>query len=181
MKYIRQILSLFLVSLWIVACTPKNELNTLSVAVSEAEAKAGFRPYSFEYPPDWVVEEGNNVIILASEAKLLKDVPDKLSSRQLIMVMSMNINSPPGDMVDYFVSSHLDLLQFNETIAYEVNGRPAAYREGSFPGTGDEALVIAVDMGDNMRGLLVTSLAQGALALWKDTLLGIAESLRVNK
>jgi hypothetical protein len=62
----------------------------------------------------------------------------------------------------------------------EINQRPAAYKEGTEVEAGGQIFIIAVDMGQNQRGLLLAKMAAGELDTWRDTLLKIAESLRVN-
>ena len=56
----------------------------------------------------------------------------------------------------------------------------AAYIEGVQLETNDQAFFIAVDMGENMRGMLVSYMAEGELEIWRETLLQMAKSLRID-
>jgi hypothetical protein len=73
-----------------------------------------------------------------------------------------------------------DVFRFNDVVSFELNGRPAAHIEGSQLETNDQAFFIAVDMGENMRGLLVFYMAEGELEIWRKTLLQMAKSLRID-
>ena len=181
MKTIRPLLTLLIFGLILSvcgACRPQNDRTTYTV--NEVSLNSNFLPYSFEYPSDWVIEEGVNHITFTSDAKLLTDVPDKLEPGQIIAGLSMNINMPPEETVDVYASTHQSVVEFSETISYEVNGRPAAYKEGTETESGDQLFLIAVDMGNNMRGFLTAKMAEGELVTWRDTLMKMAESLRVN-
>jgi hypothetical protein len=179
MKPTSLILTLLLTLFLLSACTPRNEWTTYSV--SEFLEKEPFLPYSFEYPSDWAfLDEGSNHIALASDKKLFKDVPDKLKPGQIIVKLSMNITMPPDEMVEIRADGMRDVFRFNDVVSFELNGRSAAYIEGSELEMNDQAFFIAVDIGENMRGLLVSYMADGELETWRETLMRMAKSLRID-
>ena len=178
MKNISFIPALLLALLLLPACTPRNEWATHTV--SDILENEPFYPYSFEYPSGWTIEEGNNHFALVSEKKLLTDIPNKLEPGQIIVSLSMNITMSPEEMVDFRANWLDEIIGFGDTVSIELNGRPAAYKEGAHFETNDQSLFIAVDMGKNMRGLLTSRMAEGELETWREILMRIAESLRIN-
>jgi len=156
------------------ACTPKNEWATYSVDDDPA-----FPPYSFDYPSSWTMDAGNNYIGFVSKKNLLKDVPKKLKPGQIIVGLSMNINMSPEEMVLTRTNGLDDIIQFSAPVAITLNGRPAVYQEGVNHDTNDESLFIAADVGQNMRVLLSSRMAEGELELWRETLMRMVQSLRI--
>ena len=138
-----------------------------------------FPPYSFEYPSYWKMEEGVNHIAFASESKLLKDPPEKLKPGQIIVALSINKSMPPEEMVETYTSSLGSMIEFQEPVAVRLNGRAAIYQQGTNPETGDLTLVLAVDMGDETRGLLSARVAEGEFEKWEEVLFKMAGSLKV--
>lgn len=61
------------------------------------------------------------------------------------------------------------------------NNRPAASQNGVVVESGNQYVVIAVDMGENMRGLLTVNIAEGELDNWRETLMKMAASLQVSR
>jgi len=174
-RYLPVLLSIiFLLS----ACGPRNEWS--SHTYTDVPQDFGFLPFSFDYPSNWVLEEGNGRIAFASEHNILANAPETMEPGQILGSLTTNINMPPEEMVDYYASTHEGVILFKETVILELNGRPAAYKEGTETEKGGQIFLIAVDMGQNQRGLLVAKLAAGELDAWKDTLMKIAESLRVD-
>lgn len=138
-----------------------------------------FRSYSFEYPANWAIEEGNNQISLVSHAKLLKDVPDKLEPGQIIVGLSMNINMLPEEMVNTRADSLNSIIRFDDSVSVELDGRPSVYKEGRHMESKDQIYILAVDMGQNMRGLLEGRMAEGELEKWREVLMRMAGSLQI--
>ena len=179
MKPISFILTLLLTLFLLPACTPRNEWTTYSV--SEFLEKENFLPYSFEYPSDWaMIDTGSNHIALTSDKKLFKGVLDKLKPGQIIVKLSANTTMPPEEMIGWRADGMRDVFRFNDVVSFELNGRPAAYIEGVQLETNDQAFFIAVDMGENMRGMLVSYMAEGELEIWRETLMRMAKSLRID-
>lgn len=133
------------------------------------------------YPSGWKLDEAANHITLASEAKLLKDVPEKLSPGQIIVGLSLNVNMSPEEMVNTYTSTLGSLVRFTDLVPFIVNGRSAVYQEGTNPETGDQTFIVAVDIGENTRGLLTTRIAEGELDVGKETLMKMTESLQLEK
>jgi hypothetical protein len=156
------------------ACTPKNEWVTYSVDDDPA-----FPPYSFEYPSSWTMDAGNNYIGFVSKKNLLKDVPKKLKSGQIIVGLSMNKNMAPEKMLLTRTNGLDDIIQFSEPVSITLDGYPAVYQEGVNYETNDESLFIAADVGQNMRILLSSRMAEGELELWRETLMRMAQSLQI--
>lgn len=174
MKNIRPVFALSLVLFLLAACGPRNEWTTYTVN------ETPLSPYSFEYPADWVLKAGNDYFNLASDAKLSEDIQEKLKPGQILVSLTMNINMPPEKMLDDRASMLQGVVEFKETVSTELNGRPAAYKEGTETKSGGQIFMIAVDMGENMRGLLNAKMAKGELDKWRETLMKMAKSLRVN-
>jgi hypothetical protein len=174
MKTVRPIFALSLVLFLLAACGPRNEWTTYTVNETQ------LTPYSFEYPADWMMEAGNDYFNLASDAKLSEGVHEKLKPGQILVSLTMNINMPPERMLDVSASMLQGAVEFKETVSIESNGRPAAYKDGTETKSGDQIFMIAVDMGKNMRGLLYAKMAKGELDRWRETLMKMAKSLRVN-
>ena len=168
------LLALFLLS----ACTPKNKWATYSV--SEFRPAENFLPYSFEYPSDWSIETGNNHISLVSNKKLRKDVPEKYKPGQITVGLSMNITMPPEEMMNTYADSLLSIIRFNDVVSIELNGHPAVYKEGTHLESNDQVFILAVDLGENMRGLMTARMAEGELEMQRDVLLTIAKSWHIN-
>lgn len=178
MKKIRHLLILFSTLYLLTACGPKNEWS--SYTYEDIPLEAGFLPFSFDYPTNWVLEEGIGRIAFASESKILGNAPKEMKPDQILGSLTTNINMPPQEMVEYYESTHVGVIEFKETILLELNQRPAAYKEGIEVEEGGQIFIIAVDMGQNQRGLLLAKMAAGELDTWRDTLMKIAESLRVD-
>lgn len=118
MKTTRTTLTLIFVTLLLAACGPKNKWTTYQ-AESGTLVNPGHPSYSFEYPSNWAVEEGVNHIAFASEARLLKNAPDKLNSNQIIASLSMNVNMLPQEMVKTATSTYQGFIEFNEPEIFE--------------------------------------------------------------
>lgn len=164
---------LFLIVLPFVACTPADEWAT------QAVNDAGFPPYTFEYPSSWRLEAGNNFSSLVSHKKLLneEDIPKKLEPGQIIVGLTLNINMPPEEMVQYRIDSLTGFITFEEVTAFELNGRPAASAVGVQPESQDQTFLLAVDLGQNNRALLSARIAAGELETWRETLYHIVNSI----
>jgi hypothetical protein len=160
------------------ACGPRNEWS--SYTYTDVPQDFGFLPFSFQYPTSWVLEQGNGRVAFASEPNILANVPETMEPDQILGSLTTNINMPPEEMVDYYASTHEGVILFKETVMLELNGRSAAYKEGTEVEKGGQIFLIAVDMGQNQRGLLVAKMAADELDTWRDTLMKIAESLRVD-
>ena len=171
MKFIRLFPILCLVILPLLACAPADEWATHSVD------DAGFPPYTFEYPANWVLEAGNNFTSLVSQKKLLNDPPEKMEPGQVIVGLTLNINMPPEEMVQYRIDSLQGFITFEEVTSLELNGRPAALTAGTQPDTHDQTFLLAVDLGGNNRALLSARLAAGELETWRETLYHIVNSI----
>lgn len=178
MKKSRLLLCFISIIFLLSACGPKSEWS--SYTYTDIPEDSGFLPFSFEYPTSWVLEEGNGRIAFASETKILGNAPENMQAGQILGSLTTNINMPPEEMVDYYASTHEGVILFKETIPLELNGRPAAYREGTEVEGDSQIFIIAVDLGQNQRGLLVAKMAAEELDTWRDTLMKIAESLRVD-
>ena len=174
MKNIRFIHFLSVVIFLLTACGPKNEWVSYSV-----DHDAGILPYTFEYPASWTMDAGNNHIGFVSDAKLLKKVPEKLGSGQIIVGLSMNINMSPEEMVLFRSKWLEEIITFSEPVSLLLDGRPVAYQEGVNVETKDETLLIAVDIGQNTRGLLSARMAEGELEVWRETLMRMVKSLKL--
>jgi hypothetical protein len=173
MKTIRFSFILFAVLL-LGACTSRDAWSTYSV-----EGDKMLLPYSFEYPSSWTMDEGNNYIGFVSDSDLLKDVPSKLKPGQIIVGLSMNINMSPEEMVLTRTDGLHGFIDFSDPVFLTLDGRPAVYQEGVNFETKDETLVIAVDLGQNMRGLLEARMAEGELEVWRETLMKMVRSLKI--
>lgn len=153
------------------ACTPSDEWT------SHAVDDKGFPPYTFEYPASWAVEEGNNFTSLVSQKKLLNDAPEKLEAGQVMVGLSLNINMPPEEMVQYRIDSLAGFITFGEIESTELNGRPAAIAISIQPASEDQTLLIAVDLGQNNRAMLSARIAAGELESWRETLYRLVNSI----
>ena len=171
MKTIRLLPVLCLIVLPLLACTPADRWATHAVE------DAGFPPYTFEYPASWALEAGNNFTSLVSQKKLLNDPPEKMEPGQVIVGLTLNINMPPEEMVQYRIDSLQGFITFEEVTSLELNGRPAALTAGTQPDTHDQTFLLAVDLGGNNRALLSARLAAGELETWRETLYHIVNSI----
>jgi len=156
------------------ACAPKNEWATYSVNDDPA-----FPPYSFEYPSSWTMDAGNNYIGFVSNKNLLKDPPKKLKTGQIMVGLSMNMNMPPEEMLLRRTNGLDAIIQFSAPVAITLDGYPAVYQEGVNYETKDESLFIAADVGQNMRVLISSRMAEGELELWRETLMRMVKSLQI--
>jgi hypothetical protein len=159
------------------ACGPKNEWSFYTD--TDVPQDSGFLPFSFEYPTSWVLEQGNGRIAFASEPNILGHAPENMQPDQILGSVTTNINMPPEEMVDYYASTHEGVILFKETVMIELNGRPAAYKEGTEVEKDGQIFIIAMDLGQNQRGLIVAKMAANQPDTWRDTLMKIAESLHV--
>ena len=182
MKRIYLLLVLFLTVLLSVACGASSAQSDLKVyhAKRGGLVNPNFATYSFEYPSNWKIQEEANHIAFASDANLLKSPPEKLQSGEIIAGLSMNKNMSPEDMIDSYTTSHTN-IQFDPMVSMIVNGHKAAYQSGTDSETGDQTLIVATDIGDNLRAFLTARLAAGELDQWKETFFRIAQSLQVEK
>jgi hypothetical protein len=176
-SFLFTLLVAFVAMVLISACGARNKWITFRV--NEPPPNSNLLPYSFQYPPDWVGYYENNNITFASDEALLMDITDKLKPGQIIVNINANVDMPPEELVETSASSLTGVIEFDETVLYDLNNRPAAYLEGINPETGDQVIFIAVDMGKNMRGLVLSRVAEGELAQWKKTLMKVAESFQV--
>ena len=171
MKITRLLPALLLFVHAVSACTPRAEWT------QHAVNDKGFPPYNFEYPASWWLEEGNNFSSLVSQKKLLDDVPEKLEPGQVIVGLTLNINMPPEEMVQYRIDSLTGFIAFEEVASTTLNGRPAAMALGVQPDSEDQTLLIAVDLGQNNRALLSARTAAGEMETWRDSLYHIVNSI----
>ena len=139
-----------------------------------------FAPYSFEYPAYWHVEEAANHITFASESRLLREPPEELLPGQILAGVSINVNMPPEEMVETYTSSLGSMIQFEEPVSVRLNGRGAVYRQGVNTETGDVTFALAIDMGEETRGLLTAQMAEGEFEKWEEILFKMAGSLQVD-
>ena len=58
-------------------------------------------------------------------------------------------------------------------------GPRVVYQQGANPETGDLTFALAVDMGEETRGLLTARMAGGEFEKWEEILFKMAGSLRV--
>ena len=183
MKRIRLLLMILLPLFLLPACGTGNTQNDWKVyhAKPGSPVNPNFSAYSFEYPSTWKMEQEANHFTFVPDAKLFRDVPEKLNSGQIIAGLSMNVDISPEQMIDGYTSTLGDKIQFTEIVSIVVNGHPAAYREGKNLQTGDQVFVIATDIGENTRGLLTARVAEGELEAWKEDLFRIAQSLQLEK
>lgn len=186
MKRTSLLLTLFVALFLLSSCGSRAEVNAQNEwkvyhAAKDSPVNPNFSAYSLEYPSAWKLDEAANHITFASEANLLKDVPEKLKSGQVIAELSLNVNMSPEEMVDTYATTLGNLVHFTDKLSFIVNGRPAAYREGTNPETGDQTFILAVDIGENTRGLLTARMAEGELDVAKETLMKMAQSLQMEK
>ena len=173
-------IALFLASFLLSACgapTP-GDAWTVYQAESDTLVNPAFSAYSFEYPSYWRLEEAANNITFASEAKLLQDPPEKLESGQILAGLSLNVDMPPEEMVETYTSSLGSMIQFDEPVSVRLNGRSAIYQQGTNAETGDVTFALAIDMGEETRGLLTARLAEGEFEKWAEILFKMAGSLK---
>jgi hypothetical protein len=168
----------FLIVLVLQACRGQENWNTLTIHGSSLNPDV--LAYSFQYPSTWVGRSDKYQVTLASEESLLMNVPEQLDAGQIIVNLSVNTDALPEDMLEMYVSTLQSSVAFEDSVPYELNDRPAAYKEGAYAESGDQIFIIAVDIGENMRGLLTSRTAEGELRDWRKTLLKIAESWRAN-
>jgi len=183
MKYNRLFWIFLLTASLLSACgsgSPQSEWKVYH-AKKGSLVNPNFPAYSFEYPSAWTLDEAANHITFASEAKLLKSVPERLTAGQIIAGLSLNTDMSPDDMVSGYASGLSDVIQFGEPLSFIVNGHPASYQEGTNSKTGDQLLILAVDIGQGTQGLLTASIAAGELEIPKDTLMRMAQSLQIEK
>ena len=181
MKLTFLLVPLLLITLSLSACGAQTPGDAWTVfnAASDTLVNPQFPAYSFEYPSYWKVEEAANHITFASEAKLLQDPPDKLEPGQILAGLSLNRNMPPEEMVETYTSGLGSLIQFDGPVAVRLNGRSAIYQQGTNPETGDLTFALAMDMGEELRGLLTARMAAGEFEKWEEILFKIAGSLQV--
>ena len=183
MKHIR-LLSIFVLTVaFLSACGSGSAQSEWKVyhAKKGSLVNPNFPAYSFEYPSTWTLDEAANHIAFASESKLLKSAPDQLKPGQIVAGLSLNADTSPEDLVNGYATSLGDVIQFGEPLSFIMNGHPAVYQEGTDSKTGDQLLILAVDMGANTRGLLTAAIAAGDLEVQKDTLMKMAQSLQVEE
>ena len=159
------------------ACQPEESWNTLTFSASTQNPD--LLSYSLQYPSSWVGRSDKEHVILASEEALLRQVPRQLESGQIVVELSVDTHLLPEDMVQAYAARLQGQANFSDTVAFELNKRPAARKLGAFAESGDEVLVMAVDMGENMCALIAARVAKGELKKWDDILFKVAESLKV--
>ena len=156
------------------ACAPKNDWVSYSVDDDPA-----FPPYSFEYPSSWKMNAGNNHIGFVSQKKLFDDAPKKLKPGQIMVGLSLNKDMPPEEMLFRSTNGLDEIIQFSAPVEIIVDGYPAVYQEGVNYETNDESLFIAADVGQNMRVLISSRMAEGELELWRETLMSMVQSVQI--
>ena len=184
MKHLH-VIFLLLLSLSITACgspsAPAGDAWTVYHAASDTLVNPNFPAYSFEYPSHWEMDEAANHITFASEAKLLREPPEKLEAGQILAGLSLNMNMPPEEMVEAYTSGLGSLVQFEGAVAIRLNGRSAVYQQGVHLESGDVSFALAIDMGEERRGLLTARMAGGEFEKWEEVLFKIAGSLQVGE
>ena len=172
-------LSLLLVLLSACGAPTPGDAWTVYQAAADTLVNPAFPAYSFEYPSYWELEEAANNITFASEAKLLQDPPEKLEPGQIIAGLSINVDMPPEEMVESYTSGLGAKVEFEEAVSVRLNGRSAVYRQGVNSETGDVSFALAIDMGEETRGLLTARMVAGEFEKWEEILFKMAGSLRV--
>ena len=172
--------SLFLFS----ACAQINAQNpgaawTTYEAASNSLVNPGFPSYTFEYPSYWKLEEAPNQIRFASDSRLLKNPPEAMKSGEVLVGLSINSGMELEEMVTGYTSTLEEIFKFEEPAAIRLNGRPAVYQEGMHRETGDASVTIAVDMGQETRGLFTARMPAQELEKWEEILFKMAASLKV--
>jgi hypothetical protein len=175
-------LSLFLLP----ACAQVNAQNpgaawTTYQAANDTLVNPNFPSYSFEYPAYWEIQEGTNHISFASEARLLTDPPEAMKAGQILVGLSLHAGMAAEEMVTGYTSTLEDLFQFEEPSAMRLNGSPAVYQRGMHRETSDASVTIAVDMGQDTRGLLTARMPGQELEKWEEILFKMAASLQVDR
>lgn len=180
MKCCFLLIPVFLISSLLSACGAPQEAWTTYHAANDTLVNPNFPSYSFDYPSYWKMDEGVNHIAFVSQAKLFKDVPDTLEPGQIIVGLSLNISMPPAEMVEV-ATEHLEsFITFDEPVSIRLNGREAVYKKGvEQEGTG-LLFVLAIDMGENTRGLLSARMAVDDFEKWEEVLFKMAESLQLD-
>src|SRR5687767_11902054 len=176
-------ITFFLASFLLSACgapTP-GDAWTVYQAAADTLVNPAFPAYSFEHPSYWELEEAANSITFASEAKLLQNPPEKLEPGQIIAGLSINVDMPPEEMVETYTASLGDKVEFEEPVSVRLNGRSAVYRQGVNSETGDVSFVLAIDMGNETRGLFTARMAAGEFEKWEEILFKMVGSLQVEQ
>jgi hypothetical protein len=181
MRNIHHLLISFPAIFLLVACGTQTPPDAWTVynAANDTLVNQNFPSYSFEYPSYWELEEDANNITFASEAKLLQDPPEKLEAGQIILGLSINQNMPPEEMVVQYTATLESLMQFEEPVAVRLNGREAVYQKG-VEREGGTLFVLAIDMGEETRGLLTARIAPGEFEKWEEILFKMAGSLKID-
>ena len=172
-------LFLFLFLLSACGAQPAADSWTTYHAANDTLVNPNYPSYSFEYPSYWKVEEAANFLSLVSESKLFNDVPVKLEPGQIILGLNINQNMPPDEMVTGYTSTLESIIQFEEPVSVRLNGRQAVYQKGLEREMGGTLFVLAIDMGENTRGLLTARTAAGEFEKWEEVLFKMAGSLQV--
>jgi hypothetical protein len=146
---------------------------------AEVPAEPNQRLYSFEYPAGWALHNMKEEIWLASDPDIFEDFPEAFQPGQILASVRVTAGAAPDEMIASFLPSGESLLEVGDTVRYEVDGLPAAYAEAVQTETGEHFLIIARDLGWDLGGLIAARLAPGGLESNKETLLKIAESLRI--
>ena len=181
MKRCFLLITLFLISSLLSACGAPQDAWTTYHAASDTLVNPNFPSYSFEHPSYWKMEEKVNHIAFVSEAKLFKDVPDKLEPGQIIVGLSLNKDMRPAEMVEVVTESLKSIIDFEEPVPVRLNGREAVYQKGAEQDMTGLLFVLAIDMGENTRGLLSARMAVDEFEKWEEVLFKMAESLQLDQ
>lgn len=181
MKRRFQFITVLFILLMLSACGAPRDAWTTYHAANDTLVNPNFPSYSFDYPSYWKMDEGVNHIALVSQAKLFKDVPDTLEPGQIIVGLSLNISMPPAEMVEV-ATEHLEsFITFEEPVAIRLNGREAVYKKGIEQERTGLLFVLAIDMGENTRGLMNARMAVDDFEKWEEVLFKMAESLQLEQ
>jgi hypothetical protein len=178
-----RVIFVYLVLFFLSACGAQTapEAWTTYHADNDTLVNPNFLSYAFEYPSYWEIEEGVNQIGFVSERKLSTDVPDKLEPGQIIVVLNINKDMPPAEMVETSTAQLESMVQFEEPLSVRLNGREAVYQNGVHREARDEVFTLAVDIGNDQRGLLSARMAEGEFAKWEEVLFKMAGSLHIEE
>ncbi len=179
MKRVSQFLSVLLL-IAVSACQSSTGDLKSAYTARNVAFNSGTQVYTFSYPATWSVEEQDEMTVLVSQRALLDDLPREFGAGQvLVLVRIAHTHATPASIISDYVAQHHDQFTFSDPILYDINGRSAVRVVGIRVAPEEQSLTVAVDLAEDVRGVVGARLAKGELRVWQQTVLDIANSLHL--
>jgi Tol biopolymer transport system component len=159
-------------------------------ALSETYVSSDER-LTMRYPEGWVVvDEDDGIVVLATDESLAGGIDDAIPTGEAGLALFFSDTGPlaeegifdegtPSGVLDAVIAliqeDSENVGRFSNPVAFTVGGRSGARSTGT--AEGNDVLLVATDMGDDVFGVAVGITAAGDLDRFESKLLAIIESI----